>query len=43
MTNMNQLVAIRDYVYSIFKDDVTGHDFFHMKRVALMAKYLAKH
>lgn len=37
-----QLNAIRHYVYNIFHNDVTGHDFFHMKRVASLAKYIAK-
>lgn len=42
MTAIDKTVAIRDYVYTIFNDDVTGHDFAHMKRVAFMARYLAE-
>ncbi|HLS09987.1 HD domain-containing protein [Lentibacillus sp.] len=37
----DKTAAIRDYVYSLFNDDVAGHDFFHMKRVAHMAKDIA--
>lgn len=36
-----KLNAVRDYVYTIFNDDPTGHDFFHMKRVARMARFIA--
>ncbi|WP_010530778.1 HD domain-containing protein [Lentibacillus jeotgali] len=42
MTVNDKTAAIRDYVYTLFNDDVTGHDFFHMKRVAFMARYLAE-
>lgn len=38
MDNVKRLSAIRDYVYNLFHDDATGHDFYHMKRVARMAK-----
>ncbi|TRM12531.1 HD domain-containing protein [Lentibacillus cibarius] len=41
MDNDSQLVAIRNYIYNIFSDDASGHDFFHMKRVARMAKKIA--
>lgn len=41
MNNAEKLVAIRDYVYTIFHDDETGHDYFHMERVARMAKAIA--
>ncbi|SFA74597.1 uncharacterized protein SAMN04488072_101361 [Lentibacillus halodurans] len=41
MNQADQLNAIQDYVYTIFNDDVTGHDFFHMERVARMANNLA--
>lgn len=37
-----QLNAVRHYVHNIFQDDVTGHDFFHMERVACLAQYIAK-
>lgn len=33
-----QLEKMYDYVEDIFKGDETGHDFYHMKRVAQMAK-----
>lgn len=36
-----QILFIREYVFNLFHDDVTGHDFFHMKRVAGMAKTIA--
>ncbi|GGJ85319.1 phosphohydrolase [Lentibacillus kapialis] len=42
MTINNKTEAIRDYVHTLFNDDVTGHDYYHMKRVAYMAKYLAE-
>ncbi|WP_077326598.1 HD domain-containing protein [Virgibacillus siamensis] len=41
MDGSYQLNAIRDYAHSIFSDDCTGHDFFHMKRVAQMARNIA--
>lgn len=37
----SQLKEIRGYVYNIFQHDVTGHDFYHMKRVAMLAKEIA--
>lgn len=36
-----QLSMIQKYVYNLFHRDVTGHDFFHMQRVAKMAKQIA--
>ena len=42
MEKNNQLEAIRDYVFTFFHRDVTGHDFDHMKRVAIMAKKIAE-
>lgn len=36
-----QLHAIRNYVFNLFHDDATGHDFYHMERVARMAKTIA--
>ncbi|ALX47920.1 HD domain-containing protein [Lentibacillus amyloliquefaciens] len=41
MNTVHKLNAIKDYIYTVFNDDATGHDFFHMKRVAFMAKHLA--
>lgn len=41
MEKGDKLAAIQDYVYNLFHDDVTGHDFFHMKRVARTAKAIA--
>ncbi|WP_164668803.1 HD domain-containing protein [Virgibacillus doumboii] len=43
MNNQEKLTAIRVYVYDIFNDDATGHDFFHMKRVANTAKAIAEY
>jgi uncharacterized protein len=42
MGNEQQLIAIRNYVYHLFHEDVTGHDYFHMKRVANLAKQIGK-
>ncbi|MUK87313.1 HD domain-containing protein [Ornithinibacillus sp. L9] len=36
-----QLEKIKKYVYELFANDPTGHDFFHMKRVARLAKEIA--
>ena len=36
-----QLSAIREYIFQLFHTDVTGHDYFHMERVANMAKEIA--
>ncbi|MFD1360520.1 HD domain-containing protein [Lentibacillus salinarum] len=41
MQPADQLAAIQKYVYKLFDDDVSGHDFFHMKRVAHTAKQIA--
>lgn len=35
-------MKIRHYVDDLFQDDISGHDFFHMKRVAKTAKKIAK-
>lgn len=43
MNNEDTLIAIRKYVHNIFSDDTTGHDFFHMKRVAKTAREIAEH
>jgi len=36
-----QLAKIHDYVYRLFHDDTTGHDYYHMRRVAKMAKFIS--
>ncbi|SHF55411.1 HD domain-containing protein [Ornithinibacillus halophilus] len=36
-----QLTAIQDYVRDIFSNDVTGHDYFHLKRVVRLSKEIA--
>lgn len=36
-----QLQAIQNYVKKLFLDDCTGHDFYHMKRVADLSKLIA--
>lgn len=41
MKKDQQLQNIQQYIYKIFQKDVTGHDFFHMERVAKMAKHIA--
>ncbi|TQS74370.1 HD domain-containing protein [Ornithinibacillus gellani] len=42
MNQEKQLACIEDYVYQLFQDDASGHDFFHMKRVAHTAGKLAE-
>ncbi|MRH42461.1 HD domain-containing protein [Aquibacillus halophilus] len=42
MDNQTKMTQIEEYVFNLFKDDETGHDYFHMKRVASMAKKIAK-
>lgn len=42
MERNEQLTKIRDYVMQQFRDDATGHDFFHMKRVARIARIIAE-
>ncbi|WP_067725540.1 HD domain-containing protein [Oceanobacillus damuensis] len=37
-----QLSSIREYAMQLFGDDATGHDYFHMERVARMAKQIAE-
>lgn len=36
-----QLLQIRNYIHSMFYDDASGHDYFHMERVAKMAIYIS--
>lgn len=36
------LTKVKQYVYQEFHGDVSGHDYYHMQRVARMAKYLAE-
>lgn len=43
MKREEQLNAMQQYVKELFKLDVTGHDFYHMKRVAVMAKFIAEY
>ncbi|SEQ27541.1 uncharacterized protein SAMN05216232_2105 [Virgibacillus subterraneus] len=42
MNNTEKLDAIREYIYYIFSSDATGHDYYHMKRVARMTSLIAK-
>ncbi|MCF3941546.1 HD domain-containing protein [Oceanobacillus alkalisoli] len=37
-----QLKEIREFTYQLFHDDPTGHDYEHMRRVAVLAKEIAK-
>lgn len=39
--NTSEIKKIYDYVEAVFKSDETGHDYYHMKRVAQMAKKIA--
>lgn len=41
MEKEESLQAIRNYVHGLFCEEPTGHDFFHMKRVARTAKEIA--
>ncbi|WP_085992069.1 HD domain-containing protein [Oceanobacillus senegalensis] len=41
MNDREQLKAIRQYIKSVFKNDVSGHDFYHMSRVAKNAVQIA--
>ncbi|MBP1949614.1 HD domain-containing protein [Virgibacillus litoralis] len=42
MSNTEKLEAICDYIYNIFSNDTTGHDYHHMKRVARITSSIAK-
>ncbi|HEY4602470.1 MAG TPA: HD domain-containing protein [Cerasibacillus sp.] len=42
MEREKQLQHIQQYVYDLFSNDTTGHDFFHLQRVALMAEMIAE-
>ncbi|MGP4107148.1 HD domain-containing protein [Virgibacillus sp. L01] len=37
-----KLDAIRHYIYNMFSNDSTGHDYYHMERVARMARTIAE-
>lgn len=37
----NQIKLVKNYVKELFENDETGHDFYHMKRVAKLAKEIA--
>ncbi|GGM23244.1 phosphohydrolase [Paraliobacillus quinghaiensis] len=41
MKNNQILALIENYIYQRFNTDTTGHDYYHMRRVAKMANYLA--
>lgn len=43
MDKTEQLLAIQAYCQEIFGKDATGHDFFHLKRVAHIAGKIALH
>ncbi|WP_106497449.1 HD domain-containing protein [Lentibacillus sp. Marseille-P4043] len=42
MRKDEQLKKIQTYVMNHFQEDTTGHDFFHMKRVAKTARMIAE-
>ncbi|WP_112181124.1 HD domain-containing protein [Paraliobacillus zengyii] len=42
MKNEIIIAKVEAYIYKMFHSDATGHDYYHMKRVAKMAKYLAE-
>ncbi|WP_255220686.1 HD domain-containing protein [Terribacillus saccharophilus] len=41
MEQKRQLEEMERYAYTIFRKDATGHDFYHMKRVAKMGRKIA--
>ncbi|RDW19611.1 metal-dependent phosphohydrolase [Oceanobacillus arenosus] len=41
MNDREKLTRIREYVFQIFHDDITGHDYYHMNRVAQTAVQIA--
>lgn len=41
MNKKEQLIAIEHYVYQLFHSDPSGHDFYHMRRVANLARIIA--
>lgn len=42
MKQQEQLQTIKRFVRHLFQDDITGHDYYHMKRVAHLAKLIAE-
>ncbi|RFA37283.1 metal-dependent phosphohydrolase [Virgibacillus dokdonensis] len=42
MQTAEQLSEIEHFVYRLFSNDITGHDYYHMRRVARLAKYIAE-
>ncbi|WP_042145567.1 HD domain-containing protein [Paucisalibacillus sp. EB02] len=42
MNPMEQLEAIQEYCRELFETDSSGHDFYHLKRVARLASQIAK-
>lgn len=42
MNNQIQVTKIKEYVFNLFNEDATGHDFYHMERVAKTAKEIAE-
>lgn len=40
--SVKQIEAIHDYVKKTFRNDTTGHDFYHMQRVAHMSQKIAE-
>ncbi|MEC5422515.1 HD domain-containing protein [Virgibacillus sp. C22-A2] len=42
MEKRQQLAAIKNYAYKIFHNDATGHDFYHMRRVARLSQEISE-
>lgn len=42
MDRKKQLQLVQQYVYNIFSNDTTGHDYYHLERVAMLAESIAK-
>lgn len=42
MNEIEKLTRIKEYISNLFHDDVTGHDYYHMERVARIAWQIGK-
>lgn len=42
MGREKQLQLVQQYVYEMFSNDTTGHDYYHLERVAVLAESIAK-
>ncbi|MGG4177753.1 HD domain-containing protein [Virgibacillus pantothenticus] len=42
MQAKEQLTEMKHFVQRLFTDDITGHDYYHMERVAHLARFIAE-